>query len=312
MNTELVKWDKIKLEIAECQDIIKLTKLSYSLDAIQKWSKQSGQSLEAQNEIAEYRLRLDRKRGQWIEENIPKEGGNPTDQLTKNSRLIRPTLIEAGIDRNDSPKLRAIASVPEDDFEEHIAKTKAGGKELTSASVYRLSKSPHVSHNSGENEWYTPEQYIIAARNVMGSIDCDPASSKTANKTINATTFYTHEDDGLTKKWRGNVWMNPPYSQPLVKQFCDILVEKYNSKEIKQACVLINNATETSFFQNMLSVAGAICFIRGRVKFIDKNGISSGAPLQGQSVLYFGKNKKLFFELFSCFGGVLKQWQIVE
>ena len=71
---ELVRWDKIKSEIAECQDIIKLTKLSYSLDAVQKWSKQSGQSLETQNEIAEYRLRLDRKRGQWVEENIPKEG----------------------------------------------------------------------------------------------------------------------------------------------------------------------------------------------------------------------------------------------
>jgi hypothetical protein len=39
------------------------------------------------------------KQGQWIEENIPEEGGNP--QLTNFSRLE-----DIGIDRNDSPKFR--------------------------------------------------------------------------------------------------------------------------------------------------------------------------------------------------------------
>ena len=144
MNAELIKWDKIRSEIAECQDIVKLTKLSYSLDAIQKWSKQAGQSLEVQNEIAEYRLRLDRKRGQWVEENIPKEGQLRQGPVAKNS-CGTPTLTEAGIGHNESPKLRAIAAVPEEEFEEHIAKTKAEKKELTSASVYRLHKKRSIT-----------------------------------------------------------------------------------------------------------------------------------------------------------------------
>jgi ParB family chromosome partitioning protein len=164
---------------------------------------------------------------------------------------------------------------------------------------------PHVAQATGNSEWYTPLVYIEAARQVMGRIDIDPASSDKANQIVKANAYYTPADDGRAKAWNGNVWLNPPYAQPLVSQFCELLVDKYQSGEIQQACVLVNNATETGFYQRMLQHCEAVCFIKGRVKFIDEKGVESGAPLQGQTVLYFGQQTDRFAHTFNRFGVIL-------
>jgi len=177
--------------------------------------------------------------------------------------------------------------------------------EPTVNGLLKYINSPHVSHNSGENEWYTPSEFIEAARNVMGGIDLDPASSELANKIVGATVYFTEEDDGLQYAWDGRVWMNPPYSSDLIGKFCEKLSRHYEEGDISQAIVLVNNATETSWFQRMLDCSGAICFKRGRVKFIDMDGNPSGAPLQGQAMLYFGENIETFNKEFSKFGKVL-------
>jgi ParB family chromosome partitioning protein len=135
----------------------------------------------------------------------------------------------------------------------------------------------------------------------MGSIDTDPASSDIANKVVDASEYFTKEMDGLYLKWRGNVWMNPPYAQPLINQFAEAVSQKLESGEIDQAIILVNNATETQWFQRMAGVASAVCFPKSRIKFLDPSG-KPGAPLQGQAIIYFGNCPKLFRQEFSTYG----------
>lgn len=179
------------------------------------------------------------------------------------------------------------------------------GGRLSVSRAVEMIRTPHVARATGVNEWYTPGEYVMAGRNVMGGIDCDPASSEVANKTVGADVFYSVEDDGLKNKWGSRVWMNPPYSQPQIAQFSRALVEKVSSGEVEQACVLVNNATETEWFQNILSCCSAVCFLRGRVRFLDTSGNPSGAPLQGQAVVYIGANVAEFSNEFGGRGCIL-------
>lgn len=161
---------------------------------------------------------------------------------------------------------------------------------------------PHVSHNSGENEWYTPPEIIERARRAMGSIDEDPASCETANSVVKASHYCDADADGLSQPWAGNVWLNPPYAQPLISKFAAAVASKFDAGEFTQCCVLVNNATETEWFQTIARRASAICFPSSRIKFIDKNGEPSGAPLQGQAILYLGKTTRSFVDAFAGFG----------
>lgn len=191
-----------------------------------------------------------------------------------------------------------VAALPDDAKAEIAAAPVEQIKEVAKAHV-------HVAQNSGNNEWYTPAKYVDLARKAMGGIDTDPATSEVANRTVKAKNIYTAEDDGRAQKWDGRVWMNPPYAQPLMSDFAEAVTSKYQSGEIKQACILVNNATETQWFQRMLEAASAVCLPKSRIKFIDPQGNPSGAPLQGQAIIYMGDRVKSFAAAFSDEGAVL-------
>ena len=155
-----------------------------------------------------------------------------------------------------------------------------------------------VTKYTGNEEWYTPKKYIDMAREVLGRIDIDPASNSFANEVVQATTYYTKEDNGLTKEWQGKMWLNPPYSS-IIADFID----KTCNSDV-EAIVLTNNSTDTKWFAQAANNCDAICFTYGRINFYDDTDKKS-SPTNGQAFFYFGDNVEKFNEVFKEIGFVV-------
>lgn len=166
-------------------------------------------------------------------------------------------------------------------------------------------KEHHVHISTGENEWYTPAEFIEAARLVMGTIDLDPASSVQAQAVVKAGQFYTQAEDGLQKTWTGNVWLNPPYSYPEVEFFTEKAVRQYEAGTIQQAVILTNNATDTAWFQ--LLARYPFCLPLGRIHFWNPAGRGMQTR-QGQAFFYLGERVPQFVKIFSSFGVVVRNY----
>jgi DNA N-6-adenine-methyltransferase (Dam)/Protein of unknown function (DUF3102) len=108
------------------------------------------------------------------------------------------------------------------------------------------------TEGTGENEWFTPAEYIEAARAVMGGIDLDPATSVKAQEVVQAEKFYTKKDDGRKHEWHGRVWLNPPYAQPFIAQFVHKLCEERVAGRVTAAIALTHNYTDTTWFHEIL------------------------------------------------------------
>ena len=152
-----------------------------------------------------------------------------------------------------------------------------------------------------KSEWYTPVKYIEAAKNVMGDIDLDPASSDIANEVIGAKTYFTLDNDGLTQEWFGRVFMSPANGRGISGKFIDKIVEEFTANRVSEAIILVNNSTDTKWFQKLFGVSSAIIFHKGRIKFWMPNG-KKGLPIQGQAFLYLGDNPRKFVDVFEEFG----------
>jgi hypothetical protein len=144
-----------------------------------------------------------------------------------------------------------------------------------------MSKNFNLPQPNKNDSWVTP-QYIVDA---IGISDLDPCGYFHPTKGIiiqTARNYYFEQDDGLSKEWFGNVFLNPPYSQN--KLWMEKMA-KYNN-----GIVLIFARTETKFFQNYVKNATGINFLKRRVKFLDSEGIIRGNGNAPSCLIAYGEN----------------------
>jgi phage N-6-adenine-methyltransferase len=160
---------------------------------------------------------------------------------------------------------------------------------------------------SGNDRWFTPCKYIDAAREVLGEIDCDPFSEVAANETVRAARYFTRSDDGLKQHWSGRVYSNPPYSRGLLQQFATKLIARHRAGDLTSAIALVPAAADCGWFQTLLAGTDAVCFVRGRVRFVrpDDGVAAINSAIQGSAFIYIGGAVDKFTEVFGAFGSVM-------
>lgn len=178
-------------------------------------------------------------------------------------------------------------------------------------------------HSCDSPEWYTPSPFVEAARAVMGGIDLDPASHEEANRTVKAARFFTAEDDGLRKIWRGRVFLNPPGG--LVNEFWEALSAGYRLGKVAQAIWIGYSLEQLQTLQGAREgyhpLDFPICIPAKRIAFVEnqakrdarieklvlagKQPNLKSSPSHANYITYLGDQPSKFVQVFSAFGQVV-------
>jgi 16S rRNA G966 N2-methylase RsmD len=138
-----------KNDLATMQSIDAIVDARAKTDAIgryiTKMIKSMELKLEAQNNIADIRIRQERKIGQMLKDMAKNpgsrvNGGNSTGPLIMMPPDEIPTLADVGVDKNQSVRWQLEADLPDDEFEDVVAAAKENGWELTSSAVQKAAK----------------------------------------------------------------------------------------------------------------------------------------------------------------------------
>lgn len=148
-----------------------------------------------------------------------------------------------------------------------------------------------INQDSGKNEYGTPVDIVERARNTMGRIDLDPASSEFFNKTVEAFHFFDKNSKSLDAIWWGNVWMNHPYGKDN-SLWIDKLRNEYENGRVEKALCITWASVGSSWFESLLNYPQ--CFLKKRVNFIGLDGKPRTSPTKGSAVTYFGPNPNFF------------------
>lgn len=150
-------------------------------------------------------------------------------------------------------------------------------------------------------EWYTPPAIIELARQVLGDIDLDPASSATAQNWIQAAHFNTAETL-LQLPWSGRVWLNPPFND--TPAWVERLEREYTCGDVTTALLLVNSAPGYVWWEELWR-RRPVCMLRERLCFYQADGTPGGQAKKGQTLAYYGTNNHRFIEVFAPLGRII-------
>ncbi len=152
--------------------------------------------------------------------------------------------------------------------------------------------------------WHTPAEWIWRVRQVLGRIALDPASNPQANRTVQATHYYTQADNGLAQPWFGPLYANPPFNGQASK-WTERFVVAYAEGKLKGGGIMLINSCHGYQWYERAWRACWSCLVRERIAFWTPDGTPGGGPAKkGSTFLYLGPNPGLFRAVFGPYGRV--------
>jgi len=157
-----------------------------------------------------------------------------------------------------------------------------------------------VSYSSARNQWQTPQNIVDHAVAALGAIDLDPCSDSNLENIVPARLHFGAEDNSLSRRWIGRVWLNPPYGRA-IGSWIEKLTHEYETGDVTSAVALVPARTDTQWWQSI--AAYPYCALHGRVKFIRIDGRKS-QPMFPSAVVYLGPQLARFAGAFADLGTI--------
>jgi site-specific DNA-methyltransferase (adenine-specific) len=141
-----------------------------------------------------------------------------------------------------------------------------------------------VHFSSRTCEWATPAD-------LFAGLDAEFAFTLDACATADnarCAAYFTREEDGLSQRWWGRVWCNPPYGRG-IGAWVEKARASVRSGDAELAVCLVPARTDTAWWQDLIAPpqagggAGEVRFLRGRLRF---SGAASGAPFPSAVVVF--------------------------
>ena len=156
-------------------------------------------------------------------------------------------------------------------------------------------KGPLMS--SGKDDWQTPDRVLDCVHDMCAVIGLDPCAGRDTDL---AVSNMTKDEDGLSLSWQkqGLVFVNPPYSE--LKLWVPKVVKE--AQEGAEILLLIPARTDTMAFQLAMRWSNALCFVAGRLKYLDQGVTCKNSAPFPSAVLYFGSRWAAFADAFDPIG----------
>ena len=134
-----------------------------------------------------------------------------------------------------------------------------------------------------------PVWLAAALCDAVGGFDLDPCAATTDRRKarVKARVLLTADDDGLTARWLGRVFVNPPYARGLSDWIRKCLLES------QRGCLvvaLIPARPDTSYWHDLIAGKAHVFLLRGRLKFGDAD---NSAPFASAVVVWGGCSKSI-------------------